>query len=102
MLQSYQRQCFASLSCAYVLLKFRLKLVGVSVLQETKALMGDKIERLAFGEFVLDRANALLWRGGERVPLRPKPFAVLCCLVERAGELVTKEELLDAVWSNLH
>ena len=64
--------------------------------------MGDKIERLTFGEFVLDRANALLWRAGGRVLLRPKPFAVLCCLVERAGELVTKEDLLDIVWSNLH
>lgn len=64
--------------------------------------MGDKIERLAFGEFLLDRANALLWRGQERVPLRPKPFGVLCHLVERAGDLVTKDELLNAVWSNLH
>ncbi|WP_395697249.1 AAA family ATPase [Methylocella sp.] len=63
---------------------------------------GGKLESLSFGEFVLDRANALLWRGQERVNLPPKPFAVLCHLVERAGALVTKDELLDAVWSNLH
>jgi DNA-binding winged helix-turn-helix (wHTH) protein len=29
--------------------------------------------------------------------LAPKPFEVLCCLVERAGELVTKDVLLDTV-----
>lgn len=61
-----------------------------------------KTRELAFGQFRLDRANALLWRGHDRVVLAPKPFEVLCCLVERAGELVTKDELLDAVWSDLH
>jgi DNA-binding winged helix-turn-helix (wHTH) protein/tetratricopeptide (TPR) repeat protein len=57
---------------------------------------------LAFGQFRLDRANALLWRGQDRVLLAPKPFEVLCCLIGRPGELVTKDELLDAVWSDLH
>jgi hypothetical protein len=57
---------------------------------------------LAFGWFRLDRANALLWRGQDRVVLAPKPFELLCCLVERPGELVTKDELLDTVWSDLH
>src|SRR5438105_4578440 len=61
-----------------------------------------KTVELAFGQFRLDRANALLWRGNDRVVLAPKPFEVLCCLVGRAGELVTKSDLLDAVWSNLH
>jgi len=56
----------------------------------------------AFGRFRLDRVNALLWRGQDRVVLAPKPFEVLCCLVERPGELVTKDELLSAVWSDLH
>jgi predicted ATPase/DNA-binding winged helix-turn-helix (wHTH) protein len=61
-----------------------------------------RTERLAFEEFRLDPANALLWRGDDRVALAPKPFEVLCHLVDRPGELVTKDELLDAVWSNLH
>src|SRR5207237_3439582 len=37
-----------------------------------------------------------------RFVLARKPFEVLCCLVERTGELVTKDELLAAVWSDLH
>jgi DNA-binding winged helix-turn-helix (wHTH) protein len=51
----------------------------------------------------LDTANECLWRRretthDERVLLTPKAFAVLRCLVEHAGRLVTQEELLDAVW----
>src|SRR5262245_23923486 len=63
--------------------------------------MGENKGELAFGSFRLDPTNALLWRGEARVPLPPKPFEVLCCLTARAGQLVTKDELLDAVWSNL-
>lgn len=40
----------------------------------------------------------MLWRDNKVVRLRPKNFAALCYLVERQGELVTKDELLDAVW----
>ena len=64
--------------------------------------MGEKAGRLAFDEFLLDPANALLWRGQDRIALPPKPFGVLCYLVEHAGALATKDELLDAVWGNLH
>ncbi|CCE10327.1 conserved hypothetical protein [Bradyrhizobium sp. STM 3843] len=60
------------------------------------------MDELAFGQFRLDRANALLWRGEERISLAPKPFALLCRLVARPGELVTKDELLDTVWADLH
>ena len=51
-----------------------------------------------FGDFRLDAANACLWRGEERLALRPKTFAILIYLVTHADELVTKEALLDAVW----
>ncbi len=53
---------------------------------------------LVFGPFRLDVASERLWRGADAVPLRPKAFALLNHLVERRGQLVTKEELLDAVW----
>src|SRR5262245_32454661 len=51
-----------------------------------------------FGPFRLDRANARLWRSTQRVTLRPKTFEVLAYLVTHAGQLVTKEALLDAIW----
>jgi predicted ATPase len=53
---------------------------------------------LVFGPFRLDRHDERLWRGPEAIPLPPKTFAVLCCLVTQAGQLVTKDALLEAVW----
>jgi DNA-binding winged helix-turn-helix (wHTH) protein/TolB-like protein len=61
-----------------------------------------RIERRAgryhFGEFELVPNQGALWRTGVRVPLMPKPFATLLVLVERAGETVSKDELLRHVW----
>ena len=53
---------------------------------------------ITFDPFCLDRSNECLWRGAELIKLRPKAYAVLNHLVVRSGELVTKEELLAAVW----
>ena len=53
---------------------------------------------LHFPPFRLDAVNACLWRGTKTIRLTPKAFAVLQYLVERPGELVTKEALLEAVW----
>jgi DNA-binding winged helix-turn-helix (wHTH) protein/tetratricopeptide (TPR) repeat protein len=61
-----------------------------------------KRHEIAFEEFRLDPANALLLRGQERIALAPKPFEVLRYLIDRHGELVTKDELLDAIWPELH
>ena len=51
-----------------------------------------------FGSFRLDVANATLRRGSEIVALPPKAFAVLQCLLEHAGRLVTKQALFERVW----
>lgn len=50
----------------------------------------------------LDRTNERLWRGAEAVPLTPKGFAVLRYLMDHGGRLVTKAELLEAVWPDTH
>jgi DNA-binding winged helix-turn-helix (wHTH) protein len=54
--------------------------------------------QLRFASFRLDAVNACLWRGTRTVRLTPKAFAVLQWLVERPGELITKDALLEAVW----
>jgi DNA-binding winged helix-turn-helix (wHTH) protein len=54
-----------------------------------------------FGPFRLEPAKGCLWRGTELVPLPPKPLAVLTYLVAHAGQVVTKAELLDAVWPEI-
>jgi predicted ATPase/DNA-binding winged helix-turn-helix (wHTH) protein len=57
---------------------------------------------LMFPPFRLDPANEQLWRDTQPVPLRPKPFAILRYLVERPHQLVTKEELLKAIWPDAY
>jgi Tol biopolymer transport system component/DNA-binding winged helix-turn-helix (wHTH) protein len=51
-----------------------------------------------FGEYEVDSARRLLLRNGERVTLTPKAFHVLLSLLERHGEVVSKDELLRIVW----
>jgi DNA-binding winged helix-turn-helix (wHTH) protein/tetratricopeptide (TPR) repeat protein len=50
------------------------------------------------GEFRLDLAAQRLWRSGAPVDLLPQAWALLLCLVERAGQLVTKDEILKTAW----
>jgi adenylate cyclase len=63
---------------------------------------GDNAEqRLTFGRYVLDLHRGCLLLDGREVTLRPKTFAVLHYLVTHPGQLISKEELLEAVWPNL-
>ena len=61
---------------------------------------GDRNRRFAFEEFVLDCAAGELRRGETPVDLRPKVYELLEFLVRHAGRLVSKEELLNAVWDD--
>src|SRR5258708_25158590 len=53
-----------------------------------------------FGQFVLDPRKAILSRAGSPVSLTPKAFEVRTCLAQNPHRLVTKEELLQAVWGD--
>ncbi len=57
---------------------------------------------LHFGPFVLDLRAGRLQRDGQPVDLAPRPFALLAYLSQHAGRLVSKDELLDAVWGHRH
>jgi DNA-binding winged helix-turn-helix (wHTH) protein/predicted ATPase len=52
---------------------------------------------IRFGAYRLDRAQGL-WRDGEEVRVTPKSLSVLCVLAERAGEVISKDELFRLVW----
>jgi eukaryotic-like serine/threonine-protein kinase len=52
----------------------------------------------SFDEFTLDLTRGCLLRLNEEVKLRPKAFDVLSYLVENNGRLVSKDELIHAVW----
>ncbi|HTD95908.1 MAG TPA: tetratricopeptide repeat protein [Edaphobacter sp.] len=51
-----------------------------------------------FEDCRLDAGRLLLSRAGKQVPLTPKAFDTLLLLIQRKGEIVTKEELLRTIW----
>ena len=54
-----------------------------------------------FDAFELDVQRRTLRRSGAEVELRPLAFDALACLARRAGQVVTKDELIAAVWPGL-
>lgn len=53
---------------------------------------------LSFSEFTLDLRRGCLLHGREQIKLRPKSFEVLTYLIENNGRLISKDELIHAVW----
>ena len=51
-----------------------------------------------FGPFRIDLTDRLLFRGAAAVPLTPKAFDTLLVLVEAAGRILEKDELMKRVW----
>ena len=62
--------------------------------------MVDDGRLVSFGTFELDLDAGVLHRHGRRVPLQEQPARILSLLVSRPGELVTREELRQLVWTN--
>ena len=60
---------------------------------ETALLVGDWCVRPASGQ---------ISRGGETVRLEARAMRLLMCLIERAGDIVSIDELLDGVWSGVN
>ena len=58
----------------------------------------EKSRYFAFGPYLLDRRSRVLLRDGVIVSLTPKVFDTLATLTEYPGEVVLKEDLLQAVW----
>jgi DNA-binding winged helix-turn-helix (wHTH) protein len=56
--------------------------------------------KVSFGPFTFDRGNGLLRQDSREVPLPPRVLSVLDLLVSRAGVIVPKQELIDAVWKD--
>ena len=50
-----------------------------------------------FGEFELDAAAGQLYRNGAKLRLQEQPSQILQILLQRPGEVVTREELLQEI-----
>jgi DNA-binding winged helix-turn-helix (wHTH) protein/Flp pilus assembly protein TadD len=74
---------------------------GASVAEAAGPSLQEFLKRYAFGPFQLDaRRGVLTLDDGAPLPLGPRVVATLAALVERAGGVVTKDELLDRVWGS--
>jgi DNA-binding winged helix-turn-helix (wHTH) protein len=62
---------------------------------------GAMTREISFGRFRLLPAQFLLLEGDKAVPLGSRAMHILIVLLERPGELVTKQELMTRVWPNL-
>jgi DNA-binding winged helix-turn-helix (wHTH) protein/tetratricopeptide (TPR) repeat protein len=58
---------------------------------------GQKL-RWQFDEFVVDPVRRVLLRDGEPVTVTPKALSILFALLEKPGEVVTKQELIQKIW----
>src|SRR5580704_3757583 len=61
-------------------------------------MIGRNLERCKFGPYELDPANRTLLKNGRKLKVQEQPFQLLSALVDRCGEVVTREELRQRLW----
>jgi Tol biopolymer transport system component/DNA-binding winged helix-turn-helix (wHTH) protein len=61
---------------------------------------GNSEQFYEFEEFHLNAANPSLWRMGKLVAISPKSLEVLILLVEKKGEIVSRDDLMETVWKD--
>jgi predicted ATPase/DNA-binding winged helix-turn-helix (wHTH) protein len=67
----------------------------------TQGVRGQQAQEVSFGPFRLLSVQRVLMEGEKRIRLGSRALEILLLLVERAGELVGKHELIDRVWPNI-
>jgi serine/threonine protein kinase len=61
---------------------------------------GDERNQVKFGKFILHRRTGELYKAGIRVRVPDQSVKVLCLLLERPGDVITREEIRDRLWPN--
>jgi DNA-binding winged helix-turn-helix (wHTH) protein/TolB-like protein/tetratricopeptide (TPR) repeat protein len=94
------------ISFYYIRAKTRALAVGIRnppLAVKERKLVGLRMQKLShqihfFDEFALDLTRGCLQRGHQEIKLRPKSFEVLKYLVQNCGRLISKDELISAIW----
>src|SRR6476646_23477 len=60
--------------------------------------MMNKRQIYEFSDFRVDTGQFILTKAGQAQPITPTVFKILLMLLQRAGEVITKEELMKQVW----
>src|SRR6201993_2855838 len=68
------------------------------VLGQGMSTPSNEKKKFQFGEFVLDACAGELYKRGKKIKLQQQPVQVLLTLLEKPGEIVTREELRQIIW----
>ena len=63
-------------------------------------MLGKQPQTICFNGFILDLSRGCVRRGDKEIRLRPKSFDVLQYLVRNQGRLISKQEVIRAVWAD--
>ncbi|MGE5654417.1 MAG: response regulator transcription factor, partial [Bacillota bacterium] len=90
----------------YITKPFNLELVLAKVRSALRRTYGEYAlardsEVIQVGDLLLNKSRNRVSRNGVEVELTPKEFRLLCCLAERPGVIVDRENLLEALWDDL-
>jgi len=75
-----------------------LKLTKSGITKIRQNTRGDAVQ-VRFGDCALDTDRRELWRGTMLIPVGPQVFDILVYLVENRERVVSKDDLLDAIWA---
>src|ERR1700735_4422226 len=78
----------------------RAKAANLNCLPMSDDNQRDSSSAIRFGDYELNPRRGVLSRKGVALKLQPQPFRVLELLVTRAPNVVTREEIGDAVWGD--
>lgn len=86
----------------YITKPFSLKEVVArvrAVLRRSAGTIGADSNRLRVLDLILDSDSHEVWRGSTPIHLSPTEFSLLAFLMESAGRVVSKSQILDEVWN---
>lgn len=61
---------------------------------------GEKVAQLRFADLVVDLEEHKAWRGKQEIALTRTEFVILECLLHSAGRVVTRDRLIETIWSD--
>src|SRR5215472_3511868 len=73
--------------------------LNFSIVGDMNGRVGGESATRRFGVFELDLRAGELWRNGCKIKLQEQPFQVLALLLEKPGEVVTREDLRNRLWA---
>jgi DNA-binding response OmpR family regulator len=83
----------------YVTKPFSLReLVGRVKVGLRRAGVRSSERQVAFGDVEVNLSGRRVFRSGAPVELTPKEFEILALLIRRSGDVITRDEFLDAIW----